>query len=340
MNFLSDNTAACAAEILQAIVRANDRPAAPYGADDWSRRLDAAFGAVFEREVRVFAVSTGTAANAISLASLTPPWGAVLCHREAHIERDECGAPEFFSGGAKLTLLDGQSAKIDAAALEEGIRRATRDGHAVKPAAVSISQATERGAIYTPSELADLGEIARRAGLAFHVDGARFANAVAALGCAPADLSWRAGVDILSFGATKNGALNAEAIVCFDLDRAEEIIRRRKRGGHLLSKSRYVAAQLLAYLEGDLWLKLAARANGLSRKLGEAAGPWLAAPVETNQVFIHVGAAGAAKMRAAGATFYDWGEEGSGEVRLVVSWNQTEQDVDAMCRLLISLRSS
>lgn len=338
MNFRSDNTAPAAAEIIAALARVNEKAAAPYGEDQWSLALDARFSELFEREVRVFTVASGTAANSIALASAVPPWGAVLCHREAHIERDECGAPEFFSGGAKLVLLDGEAAKITPAALADGVARGVRDIHAVQLAAVSISQASERGAIYRPEEVAALGEIARGSGLAFHMDGARFANALAALGCTPADITWRGGVDLLSFGATKNGALAAECIVVFDLDRAEEVARRRKRGGHLLCKGRYAAAQLLAYLEDGLWLKLAARANGLAKRLGEAAGPFLTEPVETNQVFFKPGAKELARLRAAGADFLDWGLEGPGEARLVVSWNQSEADVEAMRELLTSLQ--
>jgi threonine aldolase len=338
MNFRSDNTAAAAPEIIAALSNVNDKAAAAYGEDPWSQRLDEAFGVLFEREARVFTVATGTAANSISLASAVPPWGAVICHEEAHIACDEGGAPEFFSGGAKLVLVGGEAAKIDAAALKEGIARNARGIHSVQPAAVSISQSTERGAVYRPDEFAALSAVAREAGLAFHVDGARFGNAVAALGCKPADMTWRAGVDLLSFGATKNGALGAEAIVCFDPARAEEIARRRKRGGHLLSKGRYAAAQLLAYLDGGLWLRLAGRANTLAKRLGEAAEGFLSAPVETNQVFIKPGADALAKLRAGGAEFYDWGAEGSGEARLVVSWNQDEADVEAMRGLLASLR--
>jgi threonine aldolase len=334
MDFRSDNTAPAAPEIVAALSAVNSGAASAYGEDDWSKRLDEAFGALFEREVRVFTVASGTAANAISLASMVPPWGAVLCHREAHIECDECGAAEFFSGGAKLVLLEGEAAKIAPAALEEGVARNARGIHSVQPAAVSISQTTERGAVYRPEELTALGAVAKRAGLRLHMDGARFANAVAALGCAPGAITWRAGVDLLSFGATKNGALAAEAIVCFDSSLAEEIARRRKRSGHLFSKGRYVAAQLLAYIEGGLWLKLAARANGLARRLGEAADDWLSVPVESNQVFIRPGAAKLAKLRQAGALFYDWGDAESGEARLVVSWNQPEAEIDAMCRLL------
>ncbi len=338
MNFRSDNTASAAPGILAALSAVNDKPVAAYGEDPWSKRLDEAFGAVFEREVRVFTVATGTAANSIALASVTPPWGGVICHSEAHIACDECGAPEFYSGGAKLVLVEGAAAKMSAATLSEAVARNARGIHSIVPAACSISQATERGAAYTPAEVAALGDVARASKIAFHMDGARFANALVALGCTPADITWRGGVDLLSFGATKNGALAAEAIICFDLDRAEEIERRRKRGGHLFCKGRYAAAQFLAYLEGDLWLKLAARANELAQRLGEAAAPFLSVPVETNQVFIKPGVAALAKLRAGGADFYDWAEEGSGEARLVVSWNQDEADVGRMCALLKSIQ--
>jgi len=338
MNFRSDNTAGVAAEIMAAMAAANEKAAPAYGDDLWSRQLDARFSALFEHEVRVFTVATGTAANAISLASVTPPWGAIVCHEEAHIACDECGAPEFYSDGAKLVLVGGGAAKLTPEAVAEGAGRNARGIHSVKPAALSISQSTERGACYTPAEMAALGAAARVAGLAFHVDGARFGNAAAALGCKPADITWRTGVDILSFGATKNGAMAAEAIICFDPARAEEIARRRKRGGQLFSKGRYAAAQLLAYLEDDLWLRLAGRANGLAKRLGEAAAPFLMHPVETNQVFIKPGAEALAKLRAAGAEFYDWGAEGSGEARLVVSWNQAEADIESMAAALTALR--
>lgn len=338
MNFCSDNTAPAAPEIVAALTSVNEGAASAYGEDQWSKRLDDAFGSLFERDVRVFTVANGTAANAISVATLTPPWGAVLCHREAHIECDECGAAEFFSGGAKLVLIDGEVAKVTPQALEEGIARNARGIHSVVPSLLSVSQTTERGAIYKPAELAELGEVARRAGLRFHMDGARFGNAAAALGCAPADLTWRANVDLLSFGATKNGAIAAEAIICFDPARAEEIARRRKRGGQLLSKGRFVAAQLLAYLEDDLWLKLARRSNAMAAQLAEAATPFLSHPVESNQVFIKPGVAALQRLRAAGAEFYDWGVEGSGEARLLVSWNQSASDIDAMSSLLASLR--
>ena len=338
MNFRSDNTAPAAPEIIAALSSVNEGAASAYGEDEWSKRLDEAFSALFEREVRVFTVASGTAANAICVASLTQPWGAVLCHREAHIECDECGAAEFYSGGAKLVLIDGEAARISVAALQEAIARNERGIHSVKPAVLSVSQTTERGAVYTPAELAALGQAAKTAGLGVHMDGARFGNAVAALGCKPADITWRAGVDMLSFGATKNGAIAAEAIVCFDPARAEEIARRRKRSGHLLSKGRFVAAQLLSYLDGDFWLKLARRSNALAAKLGEAANGYLTHPVQSNQVFIKPGPEALAKLRAAGAEFYDWGAPQSGEARLVVSWNQSEADIAALAKLLSSLR--
>ncbi|MGD9967438.1 MAG: low specificity L-threonine aldolase [Hyphomonadaceae bacterium] len=337
MNFVSDNTAPAAPEIIAALNAVNAGAAAGYGEDDWSMRLDETFGAVFEHEVRVFTVASGTAANAIALASASPPWGAVICHREAHIECDECGATGFFSGGATLALVDGPAAKITPGALKAVVRNA-RGVHSIVPAVASVSQTTERGAVYRLDELAALGAACRQAGLRFHMDGARFANAIAALGCAPAEVTWRAGVDLLSFGATKNGALAAEAIVCFDVGMAEEIARRRKRAGHLFAKGRYAAAQLLAYFEDGLWLRLARRTNELAARLGEAAARYVSVPVESNQVFIKPGETALAKLRQAGAQFYDWGGEGSGEARLVVSWHQAEAEIEAMCGLLASLR--
>jgi len=338
MNFRSDNTAGVAPEMLAAMQAANDGAAPAYGEDAWSRRLDEKFSALFESEVRVFTVATGTAANAISLAALVPPWGAIICHEEAHIACDECGAPEFYTDGAKLVLVSGGAAKLTPHAVAEAAARNARGIHSVTPAALSISQASERGACYTPGEMQALGAAARGAGLRLHVDGARFANAAAALGCRPAEITARAGVDVLSFGATKNGAMAAEAIICFDPALAEVIARRRKRGGQLFSKGRYAAAQLLAYLEDDLWLRLASRANAMARRLGQAAAPFLSHPVETNQVFIRPGAEALARLRAAGAEFYDWGGERSGEARLVVSWNQPEAEIESMEAALASLR--
>ncbi|MEZ5957223.1 MAG: beta-eliminating lyase-related protein [Hyphomonadaceae bacterium] len=338
MNFRSDNTAPAAPEIIAAITRVNQGAASAYGEDQWSKALDEKFSALFERDVRVFTVASGTAANAISVASLTSPWGAVLCHREAHVECDECGAAEFYSGGAKLVLVEGAESKVSPAVLQEAIVRNERGIHSVKPAAVSVSQTTERGGVYSVAEISAVGRVVKDANLGLHMDGARFGNAVAALGCKPADVTWRAGVDLLSFGATKNGAIAAEAIVCFDMGRAEEVERRRKRSGHLFSKGRFVAAQLLAYLEDGLWLRQARRSNAQAARLAEAAAPFLSHPAMSNQVFIKPGDAALANLRADGAEFYDWGPKGSGEARLVVSWNQGDADIDKMCALLASLR--
>jgi threonine aldolase len=334
MYFKSDNTAPAAPEILAALGAANHGFARSYGEDDWSARLDSRFSELFERPVRVFPVATGTAANALALATLVPPWGAILAHDEAHIVRDECGAPEFMSAGARILLLHGPGAKLTPAAIDACIAANPASVHTVQPRAVSLTQATELGTVYTPGELAAVGAAARRHGLAVHVDGARFANAVASLGCSPADLTWRAGVDVLSFGATKNGALGAEAVVFFDTGRIADFELRRKRAAHLLSKMRYVSVQLLAYLQDGLWLRLAARANALAAQVAAACGTRLLHPVQSNEVFLHLGSAGAAALRAAGFEFYDWGATGSGEARLVVSWNQPQDDVDRLCDAL------
>lgn len=338
--FLSDNTASAAPQVLEALIAANHGPARAYGNDEWTRRLQAAFDRLFEREVRVFPVATGTAANSLALATLVPPYGAVFAHDGAHVLRDECGAPAFMSGGAHLQAVPGAAGKLTPEGLAAALRANPATVHTVQPRAVSLSQATECGTAYTPAELAALAAVARARGLALHVDGARLANAIAYLGCSPAEVTWRAGVDVLSFGATKNGALGAEAVVFFDPARAADFELRRKRAGHLLSKMRYVSAQLLAYLQDDLWLRNAARANTLARRLGAAAGTMLMYPVEANEVFIAAGAARIAALRAAGFEFHDWGAEDSGEARLVVSWDQPEDGVRELEGALAALAAA
>lgn len=335
--FKSDNTAPAAPEVMAALADANRGYARGYGDDLWTSRSERRFAAVFGREVRVFLVGTGTSANALALATLVPPYGSVFCHEQAHIVRDECGAPEFMTGGARLQLLPGAGAKLTPDALLRGIAENPTAVHTVQPRAVSISQATELGTIYTPDELKALSAAAHANGLLLHMDGARFANAVASLGCTPAEASGASGVDVLSFGATKNGALAAEAVVFFDPARAADFEFRRKRAGHLFSKMRYVAAQWLAYLEDDLWLRLAARANAHARRIGEAAGALRLEPVEANEIFVRPGAAGIAALRAQGFEFYDWGAGGSGEARFVVSWDQADEDIDALCAALRAL---
>jgi threonine aldolase len=288
------------------------------------------FGRFFETRVRVFAVSSGTAANSLAIATFCPPWGTVLTHAEAHIERDECGAPEFYSGGAKLSLVHGAGAKISAADLQARLTWFEPHVHGVQPRMLSITQATERGAVYTPGEIRALSNIARERGMAVHMDGARFANAVLATKASPAELSWKSGVDVLSFGVIKNGGMNAEAVVFFDPDRVADFEFRRKRAGQLACKGRYAAAQLTTYIESGLWRRNAEYANRLAARIAAAAPQWLSAPCETNQVFMQLGEQRiAALSREFG--FYPWGPTGSGEARFVVSWDTPEGDVDALC---------
>jgi threonine aldolase len=335
LRFFSDNTATVCPEILAALEGVNRGLARPYGEDEWTARLDGAFSAFFGAEVRCFAVVTGTAANSLSLATLSPPYGAIFAHQEAHIAVDECGAPGFFSGGAQLALLPGEHGRVLPATL--GAALATYppgDVHKVQPAALSLTQATELGTTYRREQLAELSRLAHERGLRVHMDGARFANAVAFLGCHPADITWRAGVDVMSFGATKNGALAAEAVVFFDPALVRDFELRRKRAGHLLSKFRYVAAQLLAYLETGVWRRNAERTNALAQDIGRAAGAALLHPVEANEVFVALGSERRRALRAAGFEFYDWGPEAAGEARFVVSWDQPESDVPALCQAL------
>jgi threonine aldolase len=334
VRFFSDNTASACPEILAALAAANHGLARAYGDDEWTTRLDEAFSGFFGTPVRAFAVATGTAANSLSLATLSPPYGAIFAHAEAHIACDECGAPGFFSGGAQLALLEGAHGRLQPDAVATALAAHPRHLHAVQPAALSLTQATELGTVYRVPELTALCESAHRNGLKVHMDGARFANAVAFLDCHPGDLTWRAGVDVLSFGATKNGALAAEAVVFFDSSLVRDFELRRKRAGHLLSKSRYVAAQLLAYIETDLWKRNAQRTNLLAQRIGRAAGARLLHPVEANEVFVQLGAAGKDALRRGGCEFYDWGAESSGEARFVVSWDQPEEDVPALCTAL------
>src|SRR3954447_23021611 len=269
MRFFSDNAAPAHPKVLEAITASNRLDTA-YDGDEWSMALDGAFSELFETQVRAFWVTTGTAANCLALAALCPPYRGILCHRDAHIEVDEAGGPGFFTGGAKLILLDGPGAKVSLGAAATACD-VNRNIHQVHPAALSITNATEYGLVYRAAEVAALGEFAKRRGLALHMDGARFANALATTGENPADVTWRAGVDVLSFGFTKNGGLNAEALILFRTELADEIAVRRKRAGHLLSKGRVLAAQILAMLEDGLWLDNARAANAAAQVLGKAA---------------------------------------------------------------------
>ena len=255
----------------------------------------------------VLPVSSGTAANALALAALVPPYGAVVCYADAHIHVDECGAPEFYTGGAKLLLVPGDHGKLTPDGIDAALAGHRGDVHQVQVRALSLTQSTEAGTVYTPHELAALGAYAKARGWRLHIDGARFANAAARLGCPPADISWRAGADILSFGAVKNGGLSAEALVVFDPALAADLRFRRKRGGQVQSKGRMQAAQLLAMIEDGLWLANAARANAGADRIAAAAVTRLLAPVEANEVFVQLRPGEAAALRAAGFAFYDWG---------------------------------
>ncbi len=333
MRFFSDNAAAVHPAVLTALDDANRLDTA-YDGDAWSKRLDAAFSDLFETKVDALWVTTGTAANCLALTALCPPTGAILTHRDAHIENDEAGAPAFFTHGAKLMLVDGPGAKVTVDAARAACNRVRADVHQVQPHALSITNATEYGLAYSADETAALGEFCNARGLGFHLDGARFANAVLSTGASPADLTWRAGVDALSFGFVKNGGMNAEALVFFKPGLADNARRMRKRAGHLMSKGRYAAAQILAMLDRDVWRANARAANGAAAALAEACGPErLIYPVEANELFVRMTPGEAATLRAQGYDFYDWAP---GEVRLVTSW---DQDMDAVARLAAAIRS-
>ena len=333
MRFFSDNAAPVHSAVLAALASANVLDTA-YDGDGWSKQLDARFSELFETEVRALWVPSGTSANCLALAALCPPYGGVVCHRDAHIQNDECGAPEFYTHGAKLMLGEGDGAKLTPDSIRKVIDAIANDVHRVQPHAISITNATEYGCVYTPAEVAAIGDLARERGLGFHMDGARFANAVAHLGCSPADVTWRAGVDVLSFGFVKNGGMSAEALIFFKRDLADATLMRRKRAGLLLSKGRYLAVQLIAMLENGLWLDNARAANTGATLLAEAAGDRLLHPVEANEVFLRVTAAEAAALRAKGFDFYDWAE---GEARLVTSWDQQAAAIAPLAEAIAAL---
>ncbi|HEY3638926.1 MAG TPA: low specificity L-threonine aldolase [Rhizomicrobium sp.] len=326
MNFISDNAWGAAPEMLEALGSANAGTALSYGDDALTGRLASEFSRIFERPVAVFPVVSGTAANALALASIAPSHGVIFCHADAHIETDECGAPEFFTQGAKLATIPGRNGKLDPDGIEHMMARFVRGSvHHSQPAAISITQASESGTCYRPEEIAAIADVARRNHLKLHMDGARFANAIAWLGCAPAEASWKAGVDVLSFGATKNGALAAEAVIFFDPADAADFEYRRKRSGHLVSKMRFVSAQLICALEEDRWLDWARRSNAgaraLAKGLSEIDGIEIAYPVEANAIFARLPDEMIARLRAQGAQFYDWSASSAGRtlVRLITS---------------------
>lgn len=347
MNFASDNWAGIAEPIAEALAAAAAGPAPAYGGDALTKAVERRFSDLFEREVAVFLVATGTAANTLGLSSLARPGGLVFCHKEAHINTDEGAASEFLTS-LKLIGLDGANGKLTPESLAAAIDRYPPDpGRHGRPVALSLSNLTEYGTAYSPDEVTLLAALARKAGLGVHMDGARFGNAVAGLGVSPAELTWKAGVDVLSFGGTKGGCWLAEAIVFFDPNQAADFAYIRKRAGHTISKQRFIAAQFQAYLGDDLWLRLAANANAMAQQLGEgiaAAGGRLAWPPAGNELFAILPKAVLAKARAAGATFYEWepdwlpeAERPAAEesiIRLVASYATTGEEIEAFLATL------
>ncbi len=341
-NFKSDNVTPVCDGIMAAINAANAGTATSYGADDYTEALQSAAGDIFGTAVSIFPVATGTAANSLALSQLVPPYGAVYCHEAAHIATDECGAPEFFTGGAKLVGLPAPDGKISPQQVADAVAIALDLGvHHVKPAAVSLTQATEWGTVYRVAEVSAIAAVARQHGLRVHMDGARFANALVHLGCSAAEATWKSGVDVLSIGATKNGALCAEAVVFFDPAQAQDFERRRKRAGHLWSKLRFVSAQWLAYFADGLWLDNARRANAmaaaLARGLQTVDGAHLLQSVDANEVFVTLPEATVAALESQGFGFYRW-PAGGGEstsppgvaIRLVTSWATSLEAVEEL----------
>lgn len=343
MNFSSDNVTGASEKVLSAILAANDGAVPSYGNDPLTKRVEARFRALFETECSVFLVTTGTAANALAISAMVPPYGALLCHQESHAIDDECGAPEFFAGGAKLVGIAGAGGKLTADAVKAHL--AGEPGGTNHPPfrGLSLSQATECGTVYRPDEIAAIAAVAHEAGMAVHMDGARFANALMTLGCAPAEMTWKAGVDVLSFGGTKNGCLMAEAVVFFNPALARDFQYRRKRAAQTVSKARLLAAQFDAYLEAGHWFDLARHANAtagrLSAGLAAIPGVRLAWPTEANEVFAILPETQAAGIRTAGAQFYDWTDvslapdnalrPGEIVVRLVTSFATKPAEIDA-----------
>ncbi len=329
--FLSDNAAPVHPKVWEAMKGA-DQADSPYDTDRLSAELDARFSALFGRECAALWVATGTAANCLALATMCQPHGGVVCHKEAHVEIDEAGAPGFYLHGAKLMLADGEGAKLDPAGIAALTDMIRPDVHQVQPHAISITQATEYGLSYRPDELAALGEFAGARGLGLHMDGARFANAVAFLGCPPAEAVGPC--DTLSFGCIKNGGMSAEAVVLFDPAQADLVRYRRKRGGHLQCKGRFLAAQVIAMLENDLWLDNARAANNAAAEIARGNEARLIYPVEANEVFMRLTLTESEALRSQGFDFYDWGAD---VARFVAAWNTRQEDAVVLGKTIAAL---
>ncbi len=346
MNFASDNVYGVDQAIMDAMVKANTGTSASYAYDDITTRVESQFNEVFECEVKVFLMTTGTAANSLALSTMAPPFGAIFCHAYSHINADECGAPEFYTGGAKMFGLDGVAGKISPQMIRDSLNGFIRGEHDPKAAAISITQSSELGTVYSLDEIAAFGDLAREKNLKLHMDGARFANALVSLGCSPAEMTWKRGVDALSFGATKNGAMGVEAVVFFDLNLAKDFEYRRMRGGHLLSKNRYLAAQMEAYLNNGLWLNNARHANDMAKRLADGLssveGMHLGVEQQANEVFVIMPKAKHDALEKTDAVFHQWLASGSDTapvgpdeimIRLVTSFLTTIEDVDGFIAL-------
>lgn len=348
MQFASDNTSGAHPTILEALASANGGYVPGYGNDPLTADVQARLREVFEApEAAVYLVATGTAANALSLACFCPPWAGVYCHRNAHIEEDECGAPEFYTGGSKMVLVDGPHGKIAPEALAQALTFAARAGvHNVQRGMVSLTNTTEAGTVYSPDEVAELTALARTHDLPVHMDGARIANALVATGASPAQMTWKAGVDVLSFGGTKNGCMGVEAVILFDPEKAWEFELRRKRAGQLASKYRFLSAQMAGYLKDDLWMQLASAANAAAARLSEGIlklpGASLMHPTQANAVFPALPRRLHKRAFEAGATYYLWPGHQSLDgpddefltARMVCSWSTTPEDVDAFLSVI------
>jgi len=339
VKFASDNVAGACPEVLDAIIKANDGDSTPYGNDQISTELQDKFSEIFEKEVIVFPTASGTAANALALATMTPSFGNVYCHKLSHINTDECGAPEFYTGGGKLVTLNGVKGKITAEELDQAI---SGKGivHHTQPSSVSITQVCETGEVYQLDEIKKISEVTHKHNLSIHMDGARFANALVSLNATPAEMTWKSGIDVLSFGATKNGCIAAEAIIFFKKDLVGNVAFLMKRAGHLLSKMRFVSAQLDAYISNDVWLKNAKQANKMGKKLSDGLNDHsdinLAYPTEANEVFATFPRNKIDHLNSEGYQINE--DEWDGKaVRLVAAWNTQDTDVD---HLLNSLKNS
>ena len=338
VKFASDNVAGACPEVLDAVIKANEGDSTPYGNDQISTELQDKFSEIFEKEVIVFPTASGTAANALALSTMTPSFGNIYCHKLSHINTDECGAPEFYTGGGKLVTLQGVKGKITANELDESIAGAGIVHH-TQPSSVSITQVCETGEVYQLDEIKKISDVTHKHNLNMHMDGARFANALVSLDCSPAEMTWKSGIDVLSFGATKNGCLAAEAIIFFKKDLVGNVAFLMKRAGHLLSKMRFVSAQLDAYITNDVWLKNARRANDMGKRLSEGLNQHknieLAYPTDANEIFVKMPKDIIDQLNSEGYTINDDEWDGNA-VRLVTAWNTESSDIDTFLNFIKS----